>query len=125
MFTDDNTVIYGHNISNGSMFHCLNEYKHQDFYDLHPTITIYTAEGDCCIELICGTVEDGNYEFVEFNFDSFEQMRNYVERFRRWSSFDSGVELQEGDKIVSLCTCTYERMNARYMLIGRLVEVYE
>ncbi len=49
IFTDDNTVIYGHNMKNGEMFQGLNEYKYQEFYKIHPTITIYTPNGDCCV----------------------------------------------------------------------------
>lgn len=125
IFTDDNTVIYGHNMGNGGMFHGLNEYKYRNFYIEHPTISIFTAEGDYRVELICGTVEDGNYEFVQFRFDSFGEMSEYVEGFRARSTFSSDVVLQEGDKLVSLCTCSYEEDNARYMLIGRIAEVYE
>jgi sortase (surface protein transpeptidase) len=35
------------------------------------------------------------------------------------------VELQPGDRLVSLCTCNDSQVNARYMLVGRLVELYE
>lgn len=125
IFTDDNTVIYGHNIKNGAMFHGLNEYKSQSYYDAHPTITVYTPEGDCLIELICGTVEDGNYDFVKFRFENFDQMKSYVSLYKSYSTFQSSVELQLGDKLVSLCTCTYEQDNARYMLLGRVKELYE
>lgn len=125
LFVDDNTIIYGHNMKNGSMFNALNEYKSQDFYDAHPSMLIYTPQGDYLVELICGNVEDGNDEFFEFSFDSFEDMAAYVSNLRNASTFQSSVELQPGDKLVSLCTCTYEKQNARYMLTGRVVELYE
>lgn len=125
IFVDDNTVIYGHNMQSGTMFHVLNEYKFQGFYDTHPTMVISTAEGDFLVELIAGTVEDGNYEFVRFAFDDFADMSAYVDEIVSRSAFVSGVELQPGDKLVTLCTCTYERQNARYMLLGRVTELYE
>lgn len=121
VLTDGNTVIYGHNINNGGMFNPLNEYKSQEFYDTHPAMTICTTDGDYRIELICGTVEDGNYEFVQFNFDDFDAMNDYVNRFKARSTFESGIQLQPGDRLVSLCTCTtYSGLNARYMLVGRV-----
>ena len=120
VLTDDNTVIYGHNMKNGGMFNPLNEYKSQEFYDTHPTMTVCTAEGDFEIELICGTIEDGNFEFVRFDFEDFSDMQSYVSQIRARSTFISSVELQPGDRLVSLCTCTYENLNARYMLIGRV-----
>lgn len=124
VLTDDNTVIYGHNMQSGAMFNVLNEYKSQEFFETHPTMIITTAEGDYLLELICGTIEDGNYEFVKFRFGDFREMSDYVEKLRSRSTFVSNVELEEGDKLVSLCTCTYENQNARYMLVGRAVELY-
>lgn len=122
-FTDRNTVIYGHHMKNGMMFHALEKYKHQEFYDANPTMTLLTPDGDYTVELICGTIEDGNSQFVEFDFDSEDTFNNYMEGFRSRSTFVSDVELQPGDRIVSLCTCSYERANARYMVIGRLVPI--
>lgn len=124
-FSDPNTVIYGHHMGNGTMFATLREYRFQDFYDANPTMEIYTPYGDYTVELICGTIESGDNEFVSFDFDSDEELREYVEGFRKNSTFKSEVELQPGDRIVSLCTCSYEMINARYMVIGRLVPVVE
>ena len=125
LLQDDNTVVYGHNMNSGAMFHGLNEYKDQSFYDTYPSILVYTPEGDYRIELIAGTVEDGNYEFVRFNFENFEEMSDYVSEIRSHSTFRSSVELQPGDKLLSMCTCSYELQNARYMLVGRAVKICE
>lgn len=122
-FSDRNSVIYGHHMQNGTMFATLAEYKSQDFYDANPTMTICTPDGDYTLELICGTIEDGNNEFVRFYFDNDEDFLDYINGFRERSSFVSDVELNPDDRVVSLCTCTYEQMNARYMVIGRLVPV--
>lgn len=124
-FTDRNTVIYGHQMKNGTMFNALEEYKDPSFYEISPTLMMLTPDGDYLIELICGTIEDGNEQFVEFNFDSEESFSSYVEKFRARSTFVSDVELRPGDRIVSLCTCSYEWANARYMVIGRLEPIME
>lgn len=124
-FSDRNTVIYGHHMKNGTMFQALEEYKDQEFYDVNPTMTLFTPDGDYIIELICGTVEDGNYQFVKFDFDGEEGFIQYIEGFQSRSTFVSDVEAQPGDKIVSLCTCSYEWTNARYMVIGKLVPIME
>ena len=84
-----------------------------------------TPEGDYLIELICGTVEDGNYEFVQFEFADEDAFTEYVDAQRSRSTFQSNVELSPGDRIISLCTCSYEWNNARYMIIGRLVPLYQ
>ena len=123
-FSDKNTVIYGHHMRNGTMFGSLESYRSQDFYDAIPTMMLYTPEGDYRIELICGTEESGDYEFVELQFETDSDFLAYVDRFRERSTFRSDVEVQPDDRIVSLCTCSYAHNNARYMLIGKLVPLY-
>ena len=120
ILTDDNTVIYGHNMRDGEMFHVLGEYQAQDFFETHPTMRITTEDGDYLIELISGTLEDGDYEFVRFSFENFEEMSAYVAGIRARSTFDSDAVLQPGDRLVSLCTCNYDLRNGRYMLLGRV-----
>ncbi len=120
-FSDRNTVIYGHHMRNGTMFGSLEGYRSQDFYEAAPMMQLYTPEGDYRIELICGTEESGDEEFVAFNFGSDSDFLAYVDGFRQHSTFLSDVELKPGDRIVSLCTCTYTFENARYVLIGKLV----
>ena len=124
-FSDKNTVIYGHHMGNGTMFATLREYRFQAFYDANPVMSLCTPEGDYRVELLCGTIEDGDHEFVRFEFDSDEDFMNYIERFREKSTFISDVELQPEDRVVSLCTCSYETANARYMVIGKLIPLTE
>ena len=84
-----------------------------------------TPNGDYLVELVCGTVEDGNYEFVQFEFDNNNDFYAYINSRRDRSTFQSDVEIGPGDKIISLCTCSYEWNNARYMIIGKLTPIME
>lgn len=125
LFTEPNTVIYGHNMQNGTMFHSLNEYKSQDFFDEYPSVIVFTPEGDYRVDFICGTVEDGNDEIFQFTFDDDADFQKYVASFQTRSTFDSQVTLEPGDKIITLCTCTYEQINARYALMGKVTELFQ
>ena len=107
------------------MFGYLERYKDQEFFEDNPTITVFTPEGDYLIELISGTVENGNREFVRLNLDNCKVFLAYVDELRRRSTFTSDVEVQKDDQIISMCTCTYDWNNARYMVVGRLVRLYE
>ena len=125
-FSDRNTVIYGHHMNNGTMFGSLEYYRDQDFYEAVPTMMLYTPEGDYLIELISGTDENGYDDgYISFDFQSDEEFLQYVESFRSRSTFKSDVEVQPGDRLISLSTCAYVFANARYMVIGRLVELYD
>lgn len=123
LFTDRNSVIYGHHIKNESMFHTLEGYKKQDYYDSHPIMILYTPDGDYLVELISGTIEDGMKEFVKFDFENEEDFTEYVNALRSRSTFQSTVELQPDDRLLSLCTCSYEWSEASYLVVGRLTPI--
>lgn len=125
LFTDPNTVIYGHNMKNDAMFGSLMGYKDQAYYEEHPTMTLYTPDGDYTIELLSGTLESGDREFVWFRFESEEDFTGYIQSLQSRSTFSSHGTAVPGDRLVSLCTCTYEQNNARYLVVGRLLPVSE
>ena len=39
--TDSNTIIYGHNMKNGSMFANIKKFTDQDYFNNHPEVYIY------------------------------------------------------------------------------------
>ena len=43
-FTDQNTIIYGHNMKTGSMFQNLHNYQEREFFDNNRDVTIYTPD---------------------------------------------------------------------------------
>ena len=43
-FSDDITVLYGHNMINGSMFAGIKKFSDEDFFEAHKTIYVYTTE---------------------------------------------------------------------------------
>lgn len=124
LFTDQNTVIYGHNMKDGTMFRSLNSYKMQEYYEEHPVLILYTPNGDYLIELLSGTLEDGNNEFVRLSFESNHDFLEYINDLQSRSTFKSAVKVNPDDSIVSLCTCSYERDNARYQVVGRLTPLF-
>ncbi len=122
-FSDKNTVIYGHNMKDGSMFATLAEYKDQKYYESFPTMVLYTPDGDFMIELFAGIVADGNYEFVRFEFQDDGDFLEYISTLKEESTFESKTIVKPDDRIITLCTCSYEFNNARYALFGKLIPI--
>lgn len=118
-------MIYGYNMKNDAMFGSLMGYKEQAYYEEHPTMTLYTPDGDYTIELLSGTLENGDREFVRFRFESEEDFTGYIQSLQSRSTFSSHGTAVPDDRLVSLCTCTYEQNNARYLVVGRLLPVSE
>lgn len=120
-FSDKNTVIYGHNMKDGSMFSSLTKYKDQSYYDEFPATLLYTPDGDITVEWFAGGTVDGDYESIRFDFKDDRDFESYVQSLRSKSTFVSDTAVTAEDRIVTLCTCSYEFDNARYALYGKQV----
>ena len=120
-FSNKNTVIYGHNMSDGAMFSVLENYKDQVFYESFPEMDLFTPEGDYTIELFAGVVVSGDYRYIRLDFQDDVDYLSYIISLKEKSTFDSPVEVTPDDRIVTLSTCIYDFDNARYVLFGKLV----
>ena len=121
-FTDWNTIVYGHYMSNGTMFGSLANYLDQAYYEEHPVMYLYIPGQRYRLELIAGYTTDVN-DLVYHIPDSREERDEVLARAVEKSTFLSDVTVGEEDKLVTLSTCSYAFNNARYVVIGRLVEV--
>lgn len=117
-----NTIIYGHNMKNGTMFGTFTEYKKQSYYDEHPALWFLTPEHSYKIELIAGYVTSSTSDVYK-DFCSKDDLKNHVKDSIEKSTFVSGVNIAEVDNIVTLSTCSYEYSTARYVLIGNVKEI--
>lgn len=117
-----NYIIYGHNMKNGSMFGPLVKYKDPAYYDQHPVMYYLTPDGNYKLELFAGLVvkRDDKIYNPKLEKEAFMALLN---DYKTKSTFPSDVELEYGDTIVTLSTCSYEFDNARYIVIGRLTPV--
>lgn len=120
-FSDKNTVIYGHNMNDGSMFASLANYRKQEFYESFPVMELYTPEGDYKIELFAGYVANGNEPFLRFTFNDETDFLTYIVWLKSRSTFSSSVDVKPHDRIITLATCSYEYDNARYVVFGKLI----
>lgn len=118
-FSDSNTIIYGHNMKNKGMFGTLSNYKEQSYYDEHPLMWLLTPDGNYKVELIAGYVTSSTSEIYSIGL-SEEEVLVLEEQAIEKSTFTSGIQMSQGDRFVTLSTCSYEYDNARYVLIGRL-----
>lgn len=117
--SDPYSIIYGHNMLNGTMFSSLMEYKNQDFYQTHPKGTLETPNMQYEILFFAGFV--ANVDHPVWNIDlSGEELPVWAAEMQRLSYFQSGVLPDAEDTVIALATCSYEFNNARFVLLGIL-----
>ena len=122
-FSGKNTRVYGHNMNDGSMFASLRNYRDAEYYPEHPCLYISTPQKNFRVDLFAGLVTEPDSYVYATQFDADEQFLAYIESAKAESTFQSDVEVSLEDRIVVLSTCTYEFDDARYVVIGKLVEI--
>ncbi len=120
--TDNNTIIYGHNMRSGSMFGTLPNYRYQDYYDDHPVMYLVTKKGEYAVAIFAGVVVPEDAEIYSAETDDRELVE-LVDTLRKDSTFDADVTFKKGDRIVTLSTCSYEYDGARFILLGKLLKL--
>lgn len=116
-FSGKNSVIYGHNMRNGTMFRGIMRYKDQGFYEEHPNALLMTPNGNYKIHFFSGYVADLGESAWELYFtdDDYEKWLNEI---GKKSCFLSQLTPGAMDRVVTLSTCSYEFDNARFVLHG-------
>lgn len=123
-FQDANTIIYGHNMNDGSMFRVLNSYKEQSFYEEHPNIYIFLENGDYRKYGILSahvTEAVGDTYLRQFNDMSFKE---YLLNEKDLSLYDTGVAINESKPSVVLSTCVKHNSTLRMVLVLQELEDY-
>lgn len=118
-FSDLNTIIYGHNMKDGSMFGTLDEYAGQDYYEAHKVIWLLTPNGKYKLRPVAGYVTGADSEAYAIHYDS-EELYTSLKAALSQSRFDSGADILNISRIVTLSTCAYDFDDARFVLVCSL-----
>jgi len=121
-----NTVIYGHHMRDGSMFGVLKQYRNEDFYREHPSFFITMPGEEREYEILAvvrNDIFEGNKE--SFQYYDYKQITDeadfaaYCQALKENAAYDTGVDVQSGDELVTLCTCDYGSTDQRLLVVGR------
>lgn len=105
-FSDFHTIIYGHRMSDSSMFHTLLSYSRENFYQSHPVVYI-VRDGECRRYRIFSSYEasvDGTTYTLGFRGD--EERQEFINYCLTQSAIYTGIAPPVGGKILTLSTCT-------------------
>lgn len=115
---DQNCVIYGHHMKNGTMFASLEKYQDQAYYDEHPTLLWITPEGTWTVELFSAYTTATDSNAWQMHFSSTDEYRAWLNLVQARSCFVSSFAPQEDDQILTLSTCSYAYEDARFVCHG-------
>ena len=132
-FDDPVTILYGHNMKNGTMFGQLHKYYNNDeFLQSHKYIFIYQPDAVRLYEIVAVTpysdlhlfadnmkVNGGNIMFTGIKNDDQIRVMNHLKEYGDAKAYFSEEELTEQDNLLVLSTCSGNR--ARTIVAGKLL----
>lgn len=128
-FQEPNTVLYGHNMKNGSMFHNVRYFADREYFDEHEELYIYLPDKILKYQIIACYEYDDRHLLGSFDFHDEAVFAEYLEDIMNprsmYAMIREGVELTTEDKLVTLSTCVANKPNNRRLLQAVLVEEIE
>lgn len=122
-FSDCNTLVYGHNMKNGSMFGRLKNFSEdQTTYEKSKYFWIFTPEKDYRYEIISAYTTGVNSDTYTLFKGPGDEFQEYLDTIKGYSEIETDdTELTIKDRIVTLSTCTGNDAT-RYVVQGRLAD---
>lgn len=116
-FSSPNTIIYGHNMQNGSMFRALHSFKKKEFYDTHKNVYICKETGECIKYKIIGvfaTEVGTDFYSIDFTESGYEE---FLSTLKELAMYDTGNDVDENKRIVTLSTCVVHNSSERLVMV--------
>lgn len=123
-FEDEETIIYGHNMKNGSMFSSLGKYLDKDFFNSHQSFNIYTPTGNYNATIFSAYSIGIETESNNIRKLGFIQRIEYYKKISK--HFIGNVDTPT--KIIKLSTCSYLNnkttpTDQRYYIIASIIPI--
>ena len=127
-FDDPNTLIYGHNMKNGSMFKGLHKYRDKQFFSENSEVIIYQEGRILRYKIFAAYVYDNRHIMLSFDFNDENVYRSYLNsvltKRDMSSNIDTTIEVTPKDKIITLSTCNCNNKQ-RYLVQAVLLSIQE
>ena len=123
-FKGRNTVLYGHNMKNGTMFRDLIKFKDKDYFKKHQYFAIYTPERTIYLKAIACYYDKADAIIRKTEFRDDEEFQEFVEDVLTPCQFAEAPK-RTVENLYTLVTCSYEEDDARTYLFAIEAEPFE
>lgn len=103
-----NTIVYGHRVKDGTMFEELTRYQDADFFKDHQTFEFDTLYDSYEAEIFAVYITKTDFDYIQTDFASGEDYEQLLTGIREKSMYETDIEVNEDDHILTLSTCDYE-----------------
>ena len=121
--SDAYTLVYGHHMDNGAMFGDVVEFVNTDYFESHPSGTLYLPNATYTIEIFACVQVDAFDSMIYDPLaqdDDVSELLHYVDEIAVQSRY---IGVQPTDKVIGLSTCAEAETNGRVVIFGRLARM--
>lgn len=118
--SDRNSIIYGHNMKDGSMFGTLVQYQSQELYRNYPCFYMYVPGYIYEYQIFSCYAAPTDHPAYTYDFPMSEDYEVFLETLQRSAAYDTGTTVTKEDQVVTLSTCVNTRKDYRYLIHGKL-----
>lgn len=118
--TDYNTIIYGHNMNNGSMFAGLRRYTTNTYWEAHPYVYLLTDLGVYRYDIFSAYKADVDSVTYDLQFPEEGHKEAFLKNALEKSRIETRIQPDLTDRILTLSTCSGAGYNTRWVVHGRL-----
>lgn len=120
--TTRNHILYGHYMSDDSMFGSLWKYQEETYFKQHPMIQFDQPGNPGDWEIFSVYITEADYDYRQPEFANDTEFLAYMNRIKARSIYDTGVVLNPTDEVLTLSTCIYTFDNARLAVHARKIK---
>ena len=118
--SDFNTIVYGHNMRDGSMFAGLRKYRDQSYFEEHPYVYIRSDQGVYRYEIFASCLAGINSDAYSLGFPGEEARSRFLDNVLADSFLSTGIRPEITDRILTLSTCSGAGYTTRWVVQARL-----
>ncbi|MBQ3134243.1 MAG: class B sortase [Oscillospiraceae bacterium] len=123
-FSDFNTIVYAHNMKNGSMFGSLRQYRTQSHYEANPYIYIIDDSGVRRYEIFAAFEAEVVGYTYRLDVNTPEKKQAFLDYSARRSVIETEIVPTVEDSVITLSTCTGNGYDHRWVVQGVLTGTF-
>lgn len=124
----ENIIIYGHKMTDHTMFGDIHNYEDEDYYKEHKYIHFNHLQEDATYEVIAAykTVSHNMNTYTGFDVYGYvnldkEKFDYFVSESKNATNYKT-ADVSYGDKLITLSTCSYHTTNGRFVVVAKKID---
>ena len=120
-FSDYMTLVYGHDMRDGSMFKHLHKFSEAEFFESHDTVMIYTEDSIHLYKVLAAVAYSNEHLMYKYDQNVATDREAFVKSLyeikNSRNQYRDGVEVNEESKLVVLSTCITGQPDKRWIVV--------